>query len=81
VGPSVTWVELLDLTVSTKNDMHSVRGFSPNQWSFGHGKGRVDSFLQNSDSLPTQSVRDIPVFEENIKLRKDARLVFLKEDA
>ena len=81
LGPSVTCEELLDLTVSTKNEMHSVRGFSPNQWSFGQGKGRVESFLQNGDILPTQSVRDIPVFEENIKRRNNARLVFLKEDA
>lgn len=61
---SVTCEELLDLTVSTKNEMHSVRGFSPNQWSFGQGKGRVESFLQNGDILPTQSVRDIPVLKK-----------------
>ena len=81
-GPSVTVDELLDLTVAAKNECHAIRGYSPNQWSFGCGHDRLESFLQNEHQLPLQCERlSNLTFEEQLQRRNAAKIIFLKSDA
>ena len=58
VGPQAKAEELLALSLASKNEMHNVQGYSPNQWVFGQDKTRVQSFLQNGDNMATSSLRD-----------------------
>ena len=81
LGPKVSCEELLDLVCSTKNELHQIRGFSPNQWSFGQGRGRTESFLQIGDHAPLQSQRQDLNFEATLQKRARARTLFLEEDA
>ena len=56
--------ELLGLSVSAKNNMHNVRGYSPNQWAFGQSSHRISSFLSSEENTPTESTREYETFEE-----------------
>lgn len=73
--------EICDLAVSAKNDLHGLRGFSPNQWAFGQGRGRVESFLQNGEVPTVQNARADSTFEEQIQRRNAARQKFLEQDS
>ncbi len=73
--------ELLSLSVSAKNNMHNIRGYSPNQWAFGQNFSRIGSFLQQCENLPLQSARENPTFEENVQKENQAQRLFLKIDA
>ena len=73
--------ELLSLSVAAKNNMHNIRGYSPNQWAFGQNFSRITSFLQQCENLPLQSAREDVTFEENIQRETRAQELFLKVDA
>lgn len=73
--------ELLSLSVAAKNNMHNIRGYSPNQWAFGQNFSRIGSFLQQCENLPLQSARENPTFEENVQRENHAQRLFLKVDA
>ena len=45
-GPSVSAAELLSRSLSAKNELHHVAGYSPNQWCFGQERDRISSYLQ-----------------------------------
>ena len=81
LGESVSCSDLLDLVCSSKNELHSVHGFTPNQWSFGQGKGRLESYLQNGEIAPLHSARERPDFEEQLQRKAKARSLFLQLDA
>ena len=73
--------EIFDATVSAKNEFHIHKGFSPNQWAFGQSHSRLGSFLQNGEHVGIQQHRQDMSFEEFLKRKNDARLIFLKQDA
>ena len=82
LGPGVDASELLNLSLSAKNEMHSIRGYSPNQWCFGQDKGRLDSYLQHGLHLPTQDLRNRrESFEESLQRAHKARQTFLQADS
>lgn len=82
LGPTVELEQILDLTISAKNECHAVRGYSPNQWAFGQNMQRLESFFQSDDQLTIQSSRmhDLE-FEELLQRRKKAKMIFMKKDA
>ena len=59
--------EILGLALSAKNNIHNIRGYSPNQWAFGQNHSRISSFLQQYQNLPLQSARGDWTFEENVQ--------------
>ena len=73
--------QILSLAISAKNSLHNIRGYSPNQWAFGQGHGRISSFLQQYDNLPLQSRRQMPEFEETLQAEALAQKTFLEADA
>ena len=74
--------ELACRSTSAKNQLHHIRGYSPNQWSFGGTSGTdLGSHLQNHDHLPHQSAREDLDFEEDLKRMARAREVFIRVDA
>ena len=79
--PETPASELLALSLGAKNEMHQVRGYSPNQWAFGQAKGRVESVLQQGENQVLQSRRESGVFEEQLQVALQARQTFLKADA
>ena len=82
LGAEVDCREVFDLCTAAKNELHIHKGFSPNQWSFGQHKDRIESYLQNGDVLTIQSGREHDVhFEETLQRRNEARVVFLRNDA
>ncbi|CAE7395617.1 unnamed protein product [Symbiodinium pilosum] len=82
VGPQAKAEELLALSLASKNEMHNVQGYSPNQWVFGQDKTRVQSFLQNGDNMATSSLRDRnESFESSLEKAHLARQTFLKADS
>ena len=81
LGSTVKSEELLALSLAAKNEMHSVQGYSPNQWVFGQEKNRVQSFLQNGSNMVTTSLRErSETFEESLERSNQARQTFLKAD-
>ena len=82
LGPEVSAEELLSLSLAAKNEMHSLKGYSPNQWVFGQHKNRIQSYLQHGNHLPTSSVRNnSETFEEALQRSNAARQTFLKADS
>ena len=81
LGPETKAEELLSLSVSAKNELHNVRGYSPNQWCFGQNSDRVQSFLQHGNHLPTNSMREQESFESTLKRAEAARKLFLQADS
>ena len=81
LGEHVKASELLSLSIAAKNEMHNVRGYSPNQWCFGQSKDRVHSYLQYGHHLPTQSMREAESFEEAIQRAEKTRKTFLQADS
>ena len=79
--PETPAAELLALSLGAKNEMHQIRGYSPNQWAFGQAKGRTESVLQQGENHVLQSRRDSEVFEEQLQVVLQARQTFLKADA
>ena len=73
--------ELVGLSVSAKNNMHNVRGYSPNQWALGQNHQRISSFLSQEGHLPTGSAREDRTFEEILEKETAARKYFLEIDA
>ena len=73
--------ELLSLAVSAKNNMHNIRGYSPNQWAFGQNHSRIASFLQQYRNLPLQSSREDDSLENQLQKEHEAQKLFLKVDA
>ena len=80
LGPGVDPKELLALCVSAKNEMHAVRGYSPNQWAFGQNSDRIFSTLNCYQHLPNMSSEN-PSFHENIKKMSKAREMFIQVDS
>ena len=72
--------EILALCVSAKNEMHAIKGYSPNQWAFGQNSDRIDSTLNCYHHLPSMSTSD-PSFHENIKKMSKARELFIQVDS
>ena len=81
LGPEYRAEELLALAISAKNNMHNIRGYSPNQWAFGQNHNRISSFLQQYQNLSLQGSRDIPTFEEQVQLEEKAQRLFLQVDS
>ena len=81
VGPEVTAKELLGRSLGAKNELHNVSGYTPNQWAFGQERNRIQSYLQNGNHLPTQSLRQAESFEEGLQKEEAARRAFLKADS
>ena len=77
VGEEVSVKEILALCVSAKNEVHAIRGYSPNQWAFGQNSDRIFSYLNCYDCLPNMSQQE-PSFHENIKKMALAREVFIR---
>ena len=73
--------ELLSLSVSAKNNLHNIRGFSPNQWALGQSHSRVTSLLQQSGHLPNTSAREDVSFEEALQNECKAQRMFLEADS
>ena len=74
--------ETFDATLAAKNELHTFRGFAPNQWAFGQNCDRVGSFLQNGEHPVVQQQRSKQVsFEDHMKRKNEARMIFLREDA
>lgn len=71
----------LSLAVSAKNNMHNIRGYSPNQWAFGQNHSRIASFLQQYRNLPLQSSHEDDSFENQLQKGHEAQKLFLKVDA
>lgn len=80
VGEHVTAHEVLARCVSAKNEMHSIRGYSPNQWAFGSNPDRLCSTLTCHEHLPTMTTDD-ESFHENIKMMARARELFIHADS
>ena len=72
LDPQTQCSELLALALGAKNELHQVRGYTPNQWAFGQARGRLESILQNGDNLAVQDQLEVVV---------KARETFLKADA
>ena len=81
LGEQVKASELLSLSIAAKNEMHQIRGYSPNQWCFGQSKERMQSYLQYGHHLPTQSSREAESFEESVQRAEKARRTFLQADS
>lgn len=60
IGDGFGLEQLLALAVSAKNNMHNIRGYSPNQWAFGQNHSKISSFLENTNNLPHQAARNQP---------------------
>ena len=45
-GPEVSAEEILNLSLSAKNSLHNLKGYSPHQWAFGKNKVQMGSWLQ-----------------------------------
>lgn len=80
LGNEVSCKEIVSLCVSAKNEMHAVRGYSPNQWAFGQNSDRIFSTLNCYEHLPNMS-QENPSFHENIKKMSRAREVFIRCDS
>jgi hypothetical protein len=80
LGNNVSSPEILALSVSAKNEMHQIRGYSPNQWAFGQNSDRVFSTLNCYEHLPNICSED-PTFHENIQRMSKAREMFLQADS
>ena len=67
--------EILALSVGAKNELHQIRGFTPNQWAFGQAKGRLESFLQQGANLAVQSSQASESYQDQLQvvLESDAR--------
>ena len=72
--------EIVALSVSAKNELHAIKGYSPNQWAFGQNPKRVWSFLNCYEHLPSMSSEE-PTFHENIRRMAMAREVFIRCDS
>ena len=82
LGSQVRANELLALSLATKNEMHNVQGYSPNQWVFGQDTSRIQSYLQHGDNLVTTSLRERnETFEESLERSHQARQTFLQADS
>lgn len=80
LGPEIENREILALSVSAKNEVHNIRGYSPNQWAFGQNSDRTFSYLETYDHLPSMS-SDHPTFQENIEKMAKAREIFIRVDS
>ena len=81
-GPEMSVDELLSLSIAAKNRLHQIKGYSPNQWSFGSERNSVESWLEFGDHLPTQSRRETDLtFEQNLENIQKAKQAFLQADA
>ena len=82
LGSTVKSEELLALSLAAKNEMHNIKGYSPNQWVFGQDETRVQSYLQNGSNLATTSLRErSETFEESLERSNQAQQTFLKADS
>lgn len=77
LGPDVGNRELVALSVSAKNEVHNIRGYSPNQWSFGQNSDRTFSYLETYNHLPSMS-SEHPTFQENLEKMAKAREIFIR---
>ena len=80
LGHTIGAKELCALSVSAKNEIHSIKGYSPNQWAFGQNSDRVFSTLKCYEHLPNMTSEN-PSFHENIKNMARAREVFIQCDS
>ena len=82
LGPEVDAEVLLDLSLSAKNSLHQLHGYTPNQWALGQEKDSVGSWLQHGNCFPVQSLRkENLTFEENLNRIQKAKETFLQADA
>lgn len=80
LGNQVDNKEILSLCLSAKNEVHQIKGYSPNQWAFGQNSDRVFSTLNCYQHLPNMSSQD-PSFHENIARMARARELFIRVDS
>lgn len=80
--PETELEEVISATVAAKNELHTLHGFAPNQWAFGQNCDRLESFLQQGDQVVVQQQREKRVsFEDQLKRKNEARMIFLRQDA
>ena len=72
--------EILALCLAAKNEMHAIKGYSPNQWAFGQNSDRLYSSLQTHEHLPVSQSQD-PTFLESIRTMARARELFIQCDS
>ena len=75
LAPEVGNREIVALSVLAKNEVHNIRGYSPNQWAFGQNSDRTFSYLETYDHLPSMSSKH-PSFQENLQKMDSARRIF-----
>ena len=80
LGPEVGNREIVALSVSAKNEVRNIRGYSPNQWSFGQNSDRTFSYLETYNHLPSIS-SEHPTFQENLEKMAKAREIFIRVDS
>jgi hypothetical protein len=80
LGNDVGNKEILALSVSAKNEVHQIKGYSPNQWAFGQNSDRMFSTLNCYQHLPNMSSQN-PNFHENIACTAKAREKFIQVDS
>ena len=74
--------EILVLSLGAKNELHQIRGYTPNQWAFGQAKGRLESLLQNGSNPAVQAGLDRKDdFSSQLKVTLKARETFLQADS
>ena len=81
LGAETDAKELLSLAVMAKNEVHNIKGYTPNQWQFGANHGRISSFLRFDGHLPWDSQREDLDFEASLKKEAAARKLFIEADA
>ena len=72
--------EILALCLAAKNEMHAIKGYSPNQWAFGQNSDRLYSSLQTHEHLPVSQNQE-PTFLDSIRTMARARELFIKCDS
>ena len=81
LNPQTSCHELLALALGAMNELHQVRGYTPNQWAFGQAKGRLESILQSGDNLAVQSSQPTGRFQDQLEVVVRARKTFIQADA
>ena len=73
--------ELLARSVAAKNELHNIRGYSPNQWSFGRGGTQLGQYLRYENPVHDSARDEDQQFEQDLQRTALAKEVFIKNDA
>ena len=59
--------ELLARSVAAKNELHNIRGYSPNQWSFGRGGTQLGQYLRYENPVHDSARDEDQQFEQDLQ--------------